>query len=56
MDRDLFSVLFQKLLECDYPFKWNPRTNLENYPDKIIEKVMQKIEEKSVETDLQFEV
>lgn len=55
MDSNLFSVLSQKLLECNYPFQWNPRADLENCPDKIIEKIMEKIEEKSLETKLQFE-
>lgn len=52
----LFSAVTKKLLDCEYPFGWKPRSDLETFPDDMINRVVQKIEEKSTETELRFEM
>lgn len=50
-----FVAVFSDPTEIDDPFQWKPQENLESVPDNMIERLTWKIEEKSLEEEIEFE-
>ena len=47
--------LLKILVQCEYPYRWVPRTELGSVPDEMVKRLTEQLEEKVYDETFQFE-